>query len=132
VSDAAVEIRAAEASDRDAIIGVASRALGWVGDERDRALFAWKHDDNPFGRSPAWVAVLDGEVVGFRTFLCWELERDGARLRLARAVDTATDPAAQGKGIFRRLTLDAVDALSAEGYDAIFNTPNDQSRPGYL
>ncbi len=26
----------------------------------------------------------------------------------------------------------AVDALTDEGVDAIFNTPNDQSRPGYL
>jgi hypothetical protein len=47
-------------------------------------------------------------------------------------VDTATDPGHQGKGIFRRLTLGAVEELTSAGYDAVFNTPNDQSRPGYL
>jgi GNAT superfamily N-acetyltransferase len=132
VSDQQVEVRLAEPGDRDEIMGVAARALGWAGDERDRALFEWKHDENTFGRSPAWVATLAGEVVGFRTFLCWELERGEERLRLARAVDTATDPAAQGQGIFRTLTLHSVDALTELGFDAIFNTPNDQSRPGYL
>ncbi|HEU5083070.1 MAG TPA: GNAT family N-acetyltransferase [Acidimicrobiales bacterium] len=116
----------------DAIIGLASRSLGWAGDERDRAFFVWKHHENPFGRSPAWGA-WDGErLVAFRTLLRWELAVDERRLRLVRAVDTATDPDYQGRGLFRRLTTQAVDELTAEGVDAVFNTPNDQSRPGYL
>ncbi len=111
---------------------VAVRALGWRDDGRDRAFFAWKHDDNPFGPSPAWVATEGGEVVGFRAFLRWELIRGGERLQMVRAVDTATDPAHQGKGIFRALTENAVTELASEGYDGVFNTPNSQSRPGYL
>ena len=50
----------------------------------------------------------------------------------ARAVDTATDPDFQGRGIFTRLTLEALDALPADGVDMVFNTPNAQSLPGYL
>ncbi len=49
-----------------------------------------------------------------------------------RAVDTATDPDFQGAGIFRRLTLHALDALPALGVEFVFNTPNDKSLPGYL
>ena len=128
----ALTIRRASPDDRASVIGVAVRALGWRGDERDRAFFAWKHDDNPFGASPGWVAVEGGRIVGFRTFLRWELARGAERLRMVRAVDTATDPDHQGKGIFRRLTQTAVAELTAAGYDAVFNTPNDQSRPGYL
>ena len=41
-------------------------------------------------------------------------------------------PAHQGRGIFRRLTMTAVEELTAEGVDFVFNTPNDNSRPGYL
>jgi GNAT superfamily N-acetyltransferase len=80
-----------------------------------------------------WVA-LDGErVVGFRCFMRWEFTgRDGEPLRAVRAVDTATDPDYQGKGIFTRLTLEAIDELRAEGTAFVFNTPNDKSRPGYL
>ncbi|HYT39918.1 MAG TPA: GNAT family N-acetyltransferase, partial [Acidimicrobiia bacterium] len=128
----ALTIRPAAPHDRPDIIGLAVRALRWRGDERDRAFFAWKHDDNPFGPSPAWVATEGGRIVGFRTLLRWELCRGAERLRVVRAVDTATDPDQQGKGIFRRLTLTAVTDLTAAGYDAVFNTPNTQSRPGYL
>lgn len=128
----AITVRTAEREDRDSIISLAVRALGWRGDERDREFFRWKHDDNPFGPSPAWVALQDGEIVGFRTFLRWELARGSERLRVVRAVDTASDPDHQGRGIFRRLTLEGVSSLSTEGYDAVFNTPNEQSRPGYL
>ena len=49
-----------------------------------------------------------------------------------RAVDTATDPEFQGRGIFTRLTLEALDELAADGVDFVFNTPNARSRPGYL
>jgi GNAT superfamily N-acetyltransferase len=125
-------IRRAEPDDRPGIIRLAVRALGWRGDERDRAFFAWKHDDNPFGPSPAWVATIGGTIVGFRTFLRWEFVRSGERLRMVRAVDTASDPDHRSKGIFRSLTETAVAELTASGCDAVFNTPNTQSRPGYL
>ena len=127
-----VELRRSSPDDKDAILALAARSLGWAGDERDRAFFEWKHEANPFGASPAWVACTDGEVVGFRTMLRWELANTERVLHMVRAVDTATDPAHQGKGIFRRLTSLAVDELTADGTDAVFNTPNDQSRPGYL
>src|SRR5438309_5379457 len=115
----AVTIRPAVADDRPGIIRLAVRALGWNDDERDRAFFAWKHDANPFGPSPAWVATHDGEIVGFRTLLRWEFSRGSDRLRVVRAVDTATDPNHQGKGIFRNLTMGAVEALTGAGYDAV-------------
>jgi GNAT superfamily N-acetyltransferase len=127
-----IEIRPAVDADEDAIMALAARSLGWAADERDRAFFAWKHRENPFGRSPAWVAELEGELVGFRTFLRWTFAEGGTELRMVRAVDTATDPAHQGKGIFKALTLGAVKSMTVDGYDAVFNTPNDQSLPGYL
>lgn len=114
------------------MVALAVRALGWAGDERDRDFFRWKHLENPFGPSPAWVATDGGDIVAFRTLLRWELQRHGDRLRMVRAVDTATDPRHQGRGLFRRLTTHAVDALKSDGFDAVFNTPNDSSRPGYL
>jgi GNAT superfamily N-acetyltransferase len=125
-------------TDRDepAVLDLLQTSLGWLADEHHTAFFRWKHRDNPFGPSPAWVA-LDGErTVGLRVLLRWEFDRDdgpenGPALAV-RAVDTATDPAYQGRGIFSGLTLHAIDELTGEGLHFIFNTPNDQSLPGYL
>jgi GNAT superfamily N-acetyltransferase len=116
----------------DAVVELGVRSLAWVGDERDRAFVRWKHVENPFGASPAWGTWDGDRLVAFRTLLRWELTRPEGSLRLVRAVDTATDPEHQGKGLFRSLTTRAVEALADDGFDAVFNTPNDQSRPGYL
>jgi GNAT superfamily N-acetyltransferase len=128
-----IEVRPAGPSDHTAVLALMEAALGWSSDEHFEAFFTWKHDHNPFGRSPAWVAVDDHKVVGFRTFLRWEHQAPGgAVIPTVRAVDTATHPSYQGRGIFRRLTLQALDGLRAQGVAFVFNTPNDQSRPGYL
>ncbi len=128
-----IAVRRATDDDRPAVLSLLADSLGWDHDDTFAAYFEWKHRQNPFGPSPAWVATCGDAIVGFRTFLRWEFEHpDGRTRRAVRAVDTATAPAYQGRGIFRLLTTTAVDALSAEGVDFVFNTPNDQSRPGYL
>lgn len=128
-----VVVRRASPDDLPAIIDLASAALGWRDGEPNRELFDWKHRANAFGPSPMWVAEIDGRLAGFRTFLRWEWERpDGSVARAVRAVDTATHPDFQGRGVFTTLTLGALDELATEGVDFVFNTPNDQSRPGYL
>jgi GNAT superfamily N-acetyltransferase len=133
VTAADLDLRPANAADLPAIIDLATRALGWLGDGSDRAFFRWKHEENPFGRSPMWVACDGDRVVGFRTFLRWEFtDGRGGTVKAVRAVDTATDPEYQGRGIFTRLTLAALDDLRAEGVQMVFNTPNHQSLPGYL
>jgi GNAT superfamily N-acetyltransferase len=132
-SDTDLDLRRIGPGDRAAVLELLSASLGWMPNEHFDGFFSWKHEENPFGTSPGWVALDGGSVVGFRTFLRWEYERsDGQVHRAVRAVDTATHPNHQGKGIFRQLTLRALDELAQEGVDFVFNTPNSQSRPGYL
>ena len=131
-------VRRGTDDDIPAAIAVASAALGWRPGEPHEAFFRWKHLENPAGPSPMWLAV-DGDdpagetVVGFRTMLRWSFAGpDGIVRRAVRAVDTATHPSHQRRGIFRALTTAAVEDLTAEGVEFVFNTPNDDSRPGYL
>ena len=103
--------RRASRDDFPAVLELLRRALGWVDD--DARFLEWKHLQNPFGESPMWVALAGARVVGFRAFLRWELVGPDGRVRhAARAVDTATDPDFEGRGIFTRLTLEALDALA--------------------
>ena len=127
-----LEFRRAGDSDRAAILDVLRVSLGREVDDRYEALFAWKHRENAFGPSPAWIACDGDRIAGFRTLMRWEFLADGRIVRAVRAVDTATHPDYQGRGIFTRLTLHALDELGSEGVEFVFNTPNDQSRPGYL
>ncbi|MFV0524526.1 MAG: GNAT family N-acetyltransferase [Acidimicrobiales bacterium] len=130
-------VRRAAPEEFSQVIAVCGQALGWAGGRTDEAFFRWKHEQNPFGPSPIWLAV-DGDepgrpIVGVRAMMRWRLTApDGTSWPVVRAVDTATLPAYQGRGIFRRLTTAAVDDLTAAGVRAVFNTPNDRSRPGYL
>jgi GNAT superfamily N-acetyltransferase len=124
-------VRRADADDFPRVLDLARRALGWADD--DASFLEWKHLESPFGASPMWIALDRTRVVGFRTFMRWEfVASDGNTVRAARAVDTATDPDYEGRGIFTRLTLEAIDQLPADGVTLIFNTPNEKSLPGYL
>jgi GNAT superfamily N-acetyltransferase len=127
-----VEIREYVDADEMAVLDLLAASLGKSVDDRYRAFFRWKHLENPFGRSFMWVGAVDGQIVGFRSFLRWRFTGLGEeKVEAARAVDTATHPAAQGKGVFRSLTMHALEELRAAGVSFVFNTPNDQSRPGY-
>ena len=126
-------VRRASPEDRSRIIELCRASLGWKAGDPNERFFAWKHDDNSFGPSPAWVAEAEGRLLGLRAFLRWRFrDDDGAVLHAVRAVDTATHPDAQGRGIFTKLTLGALPDLREMGIDFVFNTPNDKSRPGYL
>lgn len=118
--------------DQPGVLNLLRAALGeGPGGERSPAFFHWKHHANPFGPSFMLVAEDEGRIVGLRAFLRWELEAGGRRVRAVRAVDTATHPEYQGRGIFTRLTKEALTELADE-VDLVFNTPNQQSLPGYL
>jgi GNAT superfamily N-acetyltransferase len=128
-----VTVRPASAADRPSVLALLDSSLGWESDDRHADFFSWKHERNPFGPSPAWVAVdRDGRLLGFRAFLRWEFTQGSAVLRAARAVDTATRPDVQRRGIFSRLTTTAIEGLVRDEVAFVFNTPNRQSLPGYL
>ncbi len=128
----ALDVRPYRDEDEAAVLGLLDASLGGgPAGSRSPAFFRWKHASNPFGRSFAILAEHGDRVVGFRTFMRWRFLVDGKPVSAVRAVDTATHPDYQGQGIFRRLTLSAVDELRADT-DLVFNTPNDQSLAGYL
>jgi GNAT superfamily N-acetyltransferase len=133
VSDT-INTRALEDHDVEPVLDLLRAALGEPPLlRRTPELLAWKHFDNPFGRSVALLAEAGHRIVGLRTFMRWDLAAvDGSIIRCVRAVDTATHPEFHRRGIFRRLTEEALEVASAQGIDLVFNTPNEKSGAGYL
>ena len=110
-------MRRATDADRPAVLALLADSLGWERDDDVRRVLRLEARAEPVRRV---AGVGRGRtattIVGFRTFLRWEFEHpDGRARRAVRAVDTATAPAYQGRGIFRRLTTTAVDELTGRG-----------------
>lgn len=135
--------RLATNDELDEVVAVCASALGWSMPEFDRELFEWKHFDNAFGKSLLLVAADDSadpgkRIKAVRPFMRWRFAHAAGPglasevITAARAVDTATLPEAQGRGLFRQLTLAGLDHLAEENCGFVFNTPNDKSLPGYL
>ncbi len=129
-----VVVREATPDDIPGILEVMRAALGETPLlQRTPELFAWKHTHNPFGPSIVLVAESEGRLAGVRAFMRWELDDgSGGRIRCVRPVDTATHPDFERRGIFRQLTLAALDVARDDGVDLVFNTPNPRSGAGYL
>lgn len=132
-----IHLRLADVNDADDILDVCGSALGWRDPEFDRALFRWKHFDNAFGSSIILVAEDPTGIQAVRPLMQWRFATSadhtaGTTIKAARAVDTATRPEAQGQGLFRKLTEMGLEELKSRQFGFVFNTPNDQSRPGYL
>jgi GNAT superfamily N-acetyltransferase len=128
----AYQIRPGTDADIPAVVELMRAALGEGKIPRTREFWTWKHRENPFGASPMWLALADERVVGVRLFMRWQWQYGGGTSSAVRAVDTATHPDWQGKGIFKRLTLALLDDMTSAGTAFVFNTPNEKSRPGYL
>ena len=127
-----MSVRSFVAADIPRVLELLEASLGGgPAGRRSPELFRWKHLESPFGPSFMLVAERDGELIGLRALMRWRFVTGARTVHAVRAVDTATHPDHQGTGVFRRLTLAALDALAGQ-VDLVFNTPNDKSRPGYL
>lgn len=131
-SDLDLAIRTYRDEDEDEVLALLRASLGeGPGGERSPEFFRWKHLRNPFGRSFMLLGISEGRIVGFRSLMRWRFTTAGSPVEAVRAVDTATHPDHQRRGIFSTLTREAVRRLTGEA-DVWFNTPNRKSMPGYL
>lgn len=125
-------IRPGQDSDIPAIIALLRLSLGETLLPKSEKFWRWKHQQNPFGASYVLLAEEGGSLIGLRAFMRWQWRDGNSNLTSIRAVDTATHPEHQGKGIFKKLTLQQINDCRTEGVQFVFNTPNSQSMPGYL
>lgn len=102
-------------------------------DSISHEFFTWKHLQNPFGKSYGLLASDGEKIIGLRMFMFWKFLNSADRriLTAIRPVDTVVDQNYRGRGLFKKLTLAGLEECK-EDYEFIFNTPNENSLPGYL
>lgn len=123
----------AKPTDVEHIVTLFKLCLGTAGGAPTVAFWNWKHNENPAGVSPVILAWDEDQLIGIRAFMCFRFIKNNQTYVGYRPVDTATHPDYQGKGIFKNLTLTLLEDLKKKEETAfIFNTPNSQSKPGYL
>lgn len=125
-------IREATLKDIPEIVVLLKRSLGNSLHKKSTLVWEYKHIKNIFGISYVLVALEDNKIIGVRPFMQWKWQQGDKLWQSYRAVDTATDPNHLGKGIFKKLTLQAKNDVQMQQECFIFNTPNSKSRPGYL
>ena len=127
-----MEIKEASEADIPNIVALLKLSLGESHVPKSEAYWHWKHLENPFGASSVLLGWEGSQLVGVRAFMRWEWLQQGQVYRAVRAVDTATHPEFRGLGIFKRLTMSLVKYCKQQEDHFVFNTPNRQSKPGYL
>ena len=125
-------IRNASPENIPAIVALLQLSLGEKLIKKSENTWNFKHVENPFGVSHVLLAYENDILVGVRAFMKWQWQLGTEVWTAYRAVDTVTHPDYQGKGVFKKLTLQALDDIQEEGDTFVFNTPNENSRPGYL
>lgn len=126
------KIIAATPEHTEGIVALLQSSLGESSTPKSLAYWQWKHEQNIFGKSYTFVAIQNNTIVGVRALMQWQWTKGTEQLKTVRAVDTATHPAYQGKGIFKALTLHAIHYCSDQNIQLVYNTPNQKSMPGYL
>lgn len=125
-------IRENNPHDKLKIVELLQMSLGEAKLKKSEEIWNFKHQNNPFGVSPVLLAEEANTLVGVRAFMQWRWQLENEVWISYRAVDTATHPNYQGKGIFKSLTMKALEVIKEKSNCFVFNTPNEQSRPGYL
>lgn len=125
-------IRKPLSEDLENLIELIQLSLGETKLKKTQETWNYKHVENPFGVSPVLIAEENNRMVGVRAFMQWRWQLNDEVFTAYRAVDTSTHPDFQGKGIFKMLTMKALEVIGDLGACFVFNTPNEKSRPGYL
>ena len=127
-----MEIVRSTEEDVNEIVEVLKASLGENDLPLSQEIWNYKHSENPFGASLILLAKEKNKIIGVRAFMRWQWQFGMEMYSAFRAVDTATHPKHRGKGIFKKLTLTAVEVGKKNRDHFVFNTPNEKSRPGYL
>jgi len=110
-----------------------ARCLSNNGLPRERQHLQWQYLDNPTRRLLADFAVTPhGQLAAVYATLPLMM-RIGGRVELAaQSVDTLTDAAFRGRGLFVRLANTTYERATSDGFRLVYGFPNQRSAHGFF
>ncbi len=99
------------------------------GGSPDEETLAWFYERSPLRPASVLLAEEDGKVIGTVGFVFALAELDGREQEIAVAVNLATDPGYERRGIFRKLQAANEERVAALGIELVFTVPNAASTP---
>lgn len=110
------------------------RCFARNGSPRDLALVAWQYGDGFTDETQADLAVRasDDEIAAVYATFPVPMTIGGARAMGAQSLDTMTDAAHRGAGLFRTLATSVYARCAAEGLRLVYGFPNGNSAHGFF
>lgn len=93
---------------------------------------AWLYVQNPAGPVIAFDAYDSARLVAHYAVVPVVVEMDGQACRACWSLNTATDPAYQGRGLFVKLAEQTYEAAKAESCIGVIGVANQNSTHGFL
>jgi GNAT superfamily N-acetyltransferase len=99
---------------------------------RQKADWQWEYEHNPFGAPIIALAKEGAKVVAQEAFYCVPMKAGEQRVAGAQSIDTMTDAAYRGQGIFKRLALMTLEIGKERQLSLFYGFPNKNSYNGYV
>lgn len=99
---------------------------------RQKEEWLWEYKNNPFGSPIIALAKDKGRVIAQEALFLVPMKYKENYLLGAQSVDTMTDPAYRGKGIFKKLVLMTLEEGRKRGISLFYGFPNRNSYHGYV
>jgi len=127
--------RLAEESDKNEVLSLLNSVFNEQqrsNIQRDEAFWNWKYRSSPFGNSLLTVVESENKIVGVDNLWPWEFSCRGEKLRAFQPCDSAVHPDFRGMGLFTKTRIKSVEIAKEQGFDFLFNFPNQNSLPANL
>jgi len=127
-----LKIRPCKDSDRDMVLSLLDKVFSKQERSvsiRSSKLWEWKIKSSPFGKSMVTVAEYDGNIIGVDHLWPWQLTYRGNVIKAYQPCDLAVHPDFRGKGLFKKMRMHGVEYARNNGFQLIFNFPNENSLP---
>ncbi len=116
--------------DEEGILALYSKIFPKI--QRDLSDWKWEYEANPFDSPIICLARFQDRIVAQEALFFVPVKTPGGSVIGAQSVDTMTEPAFRGRGIFKRLAMLSLEEGKRKGVPLYYGFPNKNSYKGYV